>query len=237
LDDIVQNFFDTAEIYGNGVGETILGKAIKSLKCRRSEIVVSTKIIKSGSKPNDHGLSMKHIIEGLDASLERLDLKYVDLVFCHRPDPTTPIEETVRAMTQLIHSGKAFYWGTSNWPPHLILEAYYTARQFNLIPPTMEQAQYNMFQREKVENGYLGLYDIMGLGITTFSPLAYGILTGKYNDGIPEDSRLAMDNFKNFRNNVLEKDEGKEKISKENCWFLLQRNWDVRCHSWLLLGP
>jgi voltage-dependent potassium channel beta subunit len=158
------NFFDTAEIYGFGKGEEMLGKAIKKLNCKRSDLVISTKLIKSGPKPNDQGLSMKHIIEGLETSLERLQLRYVDLLYCHRPDPTTPLVETVRAMTYLIQSGKVFYWGTSNWPSYLIQEAHHVAKEYHLIPPTMEQPQYNMFEREKVENQYMPMYQLFGLG-------------------------------------------------------------------------
>ncbi len=157
--------------------------------------MISTKIFWGGDGPNDRGLSRKHIIEGLDASLKRLQLDYVDLVFCHRPDVHTPVEETVRAMNHVIDQGKAFYWGTSEWDADQIMEAYGVARRERLIPPLMEQPQYHMFHRERVEREYARLYDEIGLGTTIWSPLASGLLTGKYNQGIPEGSRLDLEDY------------------------------------------
>lgn len=186
------NFFDNAETYAHGNAELVMGRAIKKLGWRRESIVVSTKIFWGGKGPNDTGLSHKHIIEGMHNSLKRLQMDYVDLVFCHRPDPETPIEETVRAMDILIRQGKAFYWGTSEWPAADILRADGIARQYNLTPPTMEQPQYNMFNRERFEKEYLPVFHELGYGSTIWSPLASGLLTGKYNNGIPEGSRLSM---------------------------------------------
>ena len=183
------NFFDNAEVYANGVSETIMGEAIKEY--RREELVVSTKIFWGGKGPNQEGLSRKHLIEGTRNSLKRLQLDYVDLIYCHRPDPETPVEETALAMDYIVRSGYALYWGTSEWPWDRIEEAYILAHDYHCIPPSMEQPQYNMLVRERVEKEYLPLYGRYGLGTTTWSPLASGLLTGKYNDGIPEDSRLA----------------------------------------------
>jgi voltage-dependent potassium channel beta subunit len=175
--------------------------------------VVSTKIFWGGGGPNDRGLSHKHIIEGTHAALERLQMDYVDLVFCHRPDIDTPMEETVRAMSQLISDGKAFYWGTSEWSAEQIRDAYGIARQERLIPPTMEQPEYNMFHRDRVEKEYASLYRDIGLGTTIWSPLASGLLTGKYNDGIPDDSRLALKSYKWLRERLQNEGWG-ERIEK-----------------------
>jgi voltage-dependent potassium channel beta subunit len=167
---------------------------------------VSTKIFWGGDGPNDRGLSRKHVVEGTTAALRRLQMDYVDLVFCHRPDLETPIEETVRAMSYLVENGYAFYWGTSEWSAEQIRHAYEVARREHLVPPTMEQPQYNMFHRERVEREYAPLYDDIGLGTTTWSPLASGLLTGKYNDGIPDDSRLATEGYEWLQDQVLRED-------------------------------
>jgi voltage-dependent potassium channel beta subunit len=207
------NFFDNAEVYNNGVSETIMGKVIKKAGWKRSDLILSTKIFWGGDGPNDQGLSRKHILEGLDASLDRMGVDYVDLLFAHRPDIHTPIEETVRAMDHVINRGKAFYWGTSEWSAAQILEAYGIARQEHLIPPLMEQPQYNMFHREKVEKEFLPLYREFGLGTTIWSPLASGLLTGKYNQGIPEDSRANLEGYEWLRKR-FSGDEAKENLEK-----------------------
>ena len=193
------NFFDNAEAYAGGRAEVIMGNVLKKAGWKRSDLVVSTKIFWGGEGPNDKGLSRKHILEGTEAALARLQLDYVDLVFCHRPDLYTPIEETVRAMTFLIDQGKAFYWGTSEWSAAQIMEAWAVARREHLIPPTMEQPQYNMFQRERVEVEYSRLYSEIGLGTTIWSPLASGLLTGKYNQGIPEGTRITLRGYEWLR--------------------------------------
>ncbi len=198
------NFFDTAEEYAAGRAETVLGKLLKRSGWRRSDLVISTKIFWGpgtvpGGGPNDNGLSRKHIIEGTYASLARLQLDYVDLLYCHRPDRHTPVEETVRAMNFLINQGKTFYWGTSEWSAAQIMEAYAVARREHLIPPTMEQPEYNMLTRERVEREYLGLYKEIGLGTTTYSPLASGVLTGKYNEGQPENTRATLKGYEYLR--------------------------------------
>jgi voltage-dependent potassium channel beta subunit len=193
--DVGVNFFDNAEEYANGNAETVMGNVLKRTGWKRSDLVISTKLFWGGDGPNNTGLSFKHISQGIDASLKRLQMDYVDLVFCHRPDKETPIEETVWAMNQIIRQGKAFYWGTSEWSATEIMEAYGVARREHLIPPTMEQPQYHMFNRHKVESEFLRLYREIGLGITTWSPLASGLLTGKYTHGIPKGSRLDLEGF------------------------------------------
>ena len=207
------NFFDNAEAYSHGRAETMMGNVIKRAGWRRSDLVVSTKIFWGGSGPNDQGLSRKHIIEGTEASLLRLQMDYVDLLFCHRPDLYTPVEETVWAMSRLVNQGKALYWGTSEWSAEQIRRAYAVARREHLIPPTMEQPQYNMFCRDRVEREYAPLYREIGLGTTVWSPLASGLLTGKYNDGVPEGSRLALQDYRWLRDQVLS-EEGPGRIEK-----------------------
>ncbi len=196
------NFFDNAEVYADGDSEIVMGQAIRQLGLARDEYVVSTKIFWGGSGPNQRGLSRKHIIEGTRASLARMQLEYVDLIFCHRPDPHTPIEETVRAMNHVIDRGWAFYWGTSEWSAEQLREACRVADRCGLIRPQMEQPQYHMFHRERVEKEYAALYDDIGLGTTTWSPLASGVLTGKYNEGIPEGSRLSLPQYKWLRESI-----------------------------------
>ena len=207
------NFFDNAEGYASGQAETMMGNIIRKLGWKRSDLVLSTKIFWGGDGPNDTGLSRKHVIEGTHAALQRLQTDYVDLVFCHRPDVQTPIEETVRAMNYLIDQGMAFYWGTSEWTAEQIRQAYEVARREHLIPPTMEQPQYNMLHREKVERDYLPLYRDFALGLTTWSPLASGFLTGKYDDGIPEDSRAALGEYE-WLAKRREREEWQERLEK-----------------------
>ncbi|MFM2308842.1 MAG: hypothetical protein RLY87_963 [Chloroflexota bacterium] len=189
------NFFDNAEGYAGGKAEIVMGNVIKKAGWRREDLVVSTKIFWGGSGPNDTGLSHKHVIEGMNNALKRFQMDYIDLVYCHRPDPQTPIEETVRAMDIIIRQGKAFYWGTSEWSADEIRSAYGIAREFNLTPPLMEQPQYNLFHRDRVEKEYALLYRDIGLGTTIWSPLASGMLTGKYQGGVPADSRGAVKGY------------------------------------------
>lgn len=207
------NFFDNAEAYAQGQSESVMGEVLADLGWPRESYVVSTKIFWGAAGPNTQGLSRKHILEGTHASLRRLQLDYVDLLFCHRPDILTPIEETVRAMSHLIDQGKALYWGTSEWSADQLREAYHVARRERLIPPTMEQPQYHMFHRERVEKEYAPLYDEIGLGTTIWSPLASGLLTGKYNDGIPARSRLSLENYGWLREHILN-EEGQRRIAK-----------------------
>jgi len=207
------NFFDNAEVYAQGRAEIMMGNIIKKQGWKRSDLVLSTKIFWGGSGPNDKGLSRKHILEGTNASLRRLQTDYVDLIFCHRPDRDTPVEETMRAMNHLIDHGKALYWGTSEWSAEQISAAFHIARKEHLIPPTMEQPEYNMFRRERVEKEYLALYQEMGLGTTIWSPLASGLLTGKYNEGMLKDTRFSLDGYKWLRQRI-EGEEGRRKIEK-----------------------
>lgn len=193
-----------------------MGKAIQKYGWKRSDLVISTKLFWAGRGPNDCGLSRKHIIEGTDASLARLNLKYVDLLYAHRPDSDTPMEETVRAFNHVIDQGKAFYWGTSEWSAAQIMEAHAVASRLGLMGPVMEQPQYNMFERRRVELEYAPIYKSPGLGTTIWSPLASGLLTGKYNDGIPEGARLSQkgDTYINQARSNLETEEGKSKIQR-----------------------
>lgn len=197
------NFFDNAEAYASGEAEVVMGNVIKRAGWKRSDLIISTKIFWGGSGPNDRGLSRKHIIEGVNAALARLRLDYVDLVFCHRPDPDTPIEETVRAMNWVLDQGKAFYWGTSEWSADQIMEAAMIARRERLAGPQMEQPQYNMFHRDRVEREYLRLYDEIGLGTTIWSPLASGLLTGKYDDGCPAGTRASHPGMEWIRDRLI----------------------------------
>ena len=205
------NFFDNAEGYSAGKAETMMGNVIKKQGWKRSDLVVSTKIFWGGGGPNDLGLSRKHIIEGTKAAIERFQMNYVDLVFCHRPDPHTPIEETVRAMNFLLDQGLAFYWGTSEWSAEQIRQAYEVARREHLVPPLMEQPQYNMLVRERVESEYQPLYRDFKLGLTTWSPLSSGLLSGKYNDGVPEDSRINTPGYEWLRER-FESEEGQKQL-------------------------
>ncbi len=184
------NFFDNAEGYGAGAAESLMGEVLKDF--RRSDVVLSTKIFHGGTGPNDMGLSHKHLIEGTHASLERLRTDYVDLLFCHRPDPNTPIEETVRAMDVLVRQGKTFYWGTSEWSADQISEAVRIARECNAAPPAMEQPQYNLLHRQRMEREYEPVFERHELGATIWSPLASGLLSGKYDKEIPKGSRLDL---------------------------------------------
>ena len=189
------NFFDNAEIYARGQSELVMGKILKKMNWPRSSWMVSSKVFfgYETGLPNQTGLSRKHIFEGCDAALKRLQVDYLDLLFCHRPDKNTPIEETVWAMNHLIAQGKVLYWGVSEWSAQEIMEAHLVARENRLIGPTMEQPQYNMFHRHKVEVEYSQIYKTVGLGTTIWSPLASGVLTSKYLDQFPEGTRLSIE--------------------------------------------
>jgi len=204
------NFFDNAEAYAGGESEVIMGKALKKLGWKRSDLVLSTKIFWGGKGPNDTGLSRKHILEGTKAALDRLQTDYVDLVFCHRPDYETPIEETVRAMSYLVDNGLAHYWGTSEWSAQEIRAAYEIAERKNLVPPTMEQPEYNLLDRERFEVEYAPLFKEFGMGTTTWSPLSSGVLTGKYGQGIKE-GRLTLAGYEWLKERY-ESEDGKERI-------------------------
>jgi voltage-dependent potassium channel beta subunit len=207
------NFFDNAEGYEAGESEKIMGDAIDALGLPRDTFAVSSKVFWGGEKPTQLGLSAKHVRDACDAALRRLKVDYLDMYFCHRPDVDTPIEETVRAMHQLVMQGKILYWGTSEWNAQQITEAHAIARQEHLTPPTMEQPQYNMFNRDKVEAEFAPIYEQYGLGTTIWSPLASGILTGKYLDGIPDDSRMNLPGYE-WLKDILLSDVGKTRLEK-----------------------
>nr|XP_061810655.1 voltage-gated potassium channel subunit beta-2-like [Nerophis lumbriciformis] len=207
------NLFDTAEVYASGRAETTLGNILEKKGWRRSSYVVTTKIYWGGQAETERGLSRKHIIEGLRGSLARLKLDYVDIIFANRSDVNSPMEEVVRAMTFVINQGMAMYWGTSRWNAMEIMEAYSIARQFNLVPPVCEQAEYHYFQRDKVELHIPELYHKIGVGAVTWSPLACGMLTGKYDSGIPPCSRAAMKGHAWLKERLCS-DEGKQQLGK-----------------------
>ena len=190
-----------------------MGDVIKSLGLKRDTYIVSSKVFWGGQLVTQRGLNAKHIRDGCDAALKRLKLDYLDLFFCHRPDFHTPVEETVRAMDVLVKQGKILYWGTSEWPADRIREAYLAAYKYGLTPPSMEQPEYNMFNRSKMEKEYLGLFDSEGMGTTIWSPLASGVLTGKYNSGVPKGSRMSLPDYK-FLRDKLESKEGADRLNK-----------------------
>lgn len=209
------NMFDTAEVYAGGKSEEEMGRVIKELGLRRTDLIISTKIFwgpRTG--PNDSGLSRKHIIEGTKECLARLQMDYVDILFAHRPDPTVPMEEIVRAFNYVIDQGWAFYWGTSEWSARDIEEAHHIASKFGLVGPIAEQCQHNMFHREKAEKEFDPIYRNYGTGTTVFSALAQGLLTGKYNEGIPEGSRFATHSFHNKTVKELQTPAGQKKIQQ-----------------------
>lgn len=197
------NFFDNAEIYARGQSEIVMGKILKKMNWDRSSYTVSSKVFWGGDKPNQKGLMRKHIVEACEAALKRFQLEYLDLYFCHRPDINTPIEETVWSMHNLIQQGKILYWGTSEWSAQQITEAHLAAEKYNLIKPVMEQPQYNMFHRERFEAEYRPLYENFGLGTTIWSPLASGLLTGKYIDANPTDTRMSIEGLDWLKDRVL----------------------------------
>jgi voltage-dependent potassium channel beta subunit len=207
------NFFDNAEAYADGQAELVMGKILKSKGWPRDTFVVSSKVFWGGDRPNQEGLSRKHVFEACHAALRRLQVDYLDLYFCHRADANTPIEETVRAMSDLISQGKVLYWGTSEWSAAEITRAHEISRKLLLVAPTMEQPQYNMFHREKVEYEFAPLYEKFGLGTTIWSPLASGLLTGKYNDGDPGNTRTSMPMYSWLRDQ-FQVNEARQRLAK-----------------------
>lgn len=234
------NFFDNAEIYAEGESEEIMGKTLEKMNWGRDTYMVSSKVFWGGNLPTQRGLSRKHIVEACHAALKRLRVDYLDLYFCHRPDPDTPMLEIVTTMNNLIQQGKVLYWGTSEWEADQIMEAYAVAREYKLLPPTMEQPQYNLLHREKVEKDFLGVFKTVGIGTTIWSPLASGILTGKYSKGIPNGSRLALENFGWLRDQV-ESEEGQKKIQMardlENIAKELDTSLTKLSLAWCLKNP
>lgn len=233
------NFFDNAEGYAEGKSEIVMGNIIKSKKWERDTFVVSSKVFFGAERkgPNQMGLSRKHVIEACNAALKRLQIDYLDLYFCHRPDKNTPIEETVFAMNTLLQQGKILYWGTSEWSAAEIMEAIAVAKQYNLIGPTMEQPQYNLFERNKLENEYLHLFNNHGLGTTIWSPLASGILSGKYTNSGVEGTRLGMAGLEWLKDRTLAAD----RMEKANALQQLANSLDVSLAklsiAWCLKNP
>lgn len=214
------NFFDNAEAYEGGRSEEMMGRVLAAKNWDRTSYCISSKVFfglhGKDNKPNQNGLSRKHIMEACHAALRRMQTEYLDLYYCHRPDPETPMEEIVRTMNILIEQGKVFYWGTSEWSADEILEAHKVAKELGLIPPAVEQPQYNLFERTKMEHDYLPIFKNHGMGTTIWSPLASGLLTGKYNDGIPEGSRMALENYAWLKDRMMQDDklERVKKLSK-----------------------
>lgn len=218
------NFFDNAEVYSRGESEKMMGRVLKSKNWERSSYTVSSKVFfgwrGEANKPNQTGLSRKHLVEACDEGLERLQLDYLDLFYCHRPDKNVPIEEVVWTMNQLINRGKILYWGTSEWSAAEIMEAHAVSKDLRLIGPAVEQPEYNLFKRDKMEVEYHTIFKNIGMGTTIWSPLASGLLTGKYNNGIPEDSRLALEGFDWLKDRVLSEERlnnvrNLEKVAKD----------------------
>ena len=210
------NFFDNAETYAAGEAERVMGDVLADLRLPRDAWCVSSKVYFGAVRdpgPTQRGLSRKHVVEACHQAMQRLRVDYLDLYFCHRPDPDTPIEETVAAMDMLVRQGKVLYWGTSEWPAEAIRTAHRIARANHLAAPQMEQPQYNLFARERVEKEYAPLYRELGLGTTIWSPLASGLLTGKYGDGIPKGSRLDTPGYEWLQRNLLQ-GEGPARVEK-----------------------
>jgi voltage-dependent potassium channel beta subunit len=236
------NFFDNAEVYNKGVAEQVMGDVLADLGFPRDSYCVSSKVFFGSAEhplPTQRGLSRKHVMEACQQALQRLRVDYLDLYFCHRPDPDTPIEETVAAMDTLIRQGKVLYWGTSEWPAEAIHEAHRIARENHLYAPVVEQPQYNLLHRERVEQEYAPLYDAYGMGTTIWSPLASGLLSGKYNNGIPADSRLAQPGYEWLREDVL--GHGDERLGKVRALQPIAADLGVPLTqlaiAWCLLNP
>lgn len=235
------NFFDNAEIYALGESEKLMGRVLKKKKWDRTSYLVSSKVFwgwrGKENKPNQTGLSRKHVIEACDEALQRLQVDYLDLYFCHRPDKNTPVLETVWAMNHLIQQGKVLYWGTSEWSAAEIMEAHRAAADYRLIGPTMEQPQYNLFEREYLERSYLDIFRTVGMGTTIWSPLASGLLSGKYNDGVPKDSRMGLEGFDWLKDKWIHED----KLKKVRKLADLAKSLDITTAqlsiAWCLKNP
>jgi len=236
------NFFDGGETYGDGAAERALGKALVTLAWPRETFVVSGKIYWGvhGGRPNTAGLSRKHVIEGCHATLRRLRLDHLDLLLCHRPDPETPVAETVAAMSDLIRQGKILYWGTSEWPPERVIEACDVAPATGGYPPVVEQLQYNLMERRRVEEDFARIPDRFGLGLTVWSPLAYGLLAGRYDDGFPARARLSDPAYAWLRSSALGRDEERT-LARYRGANALARKWGmepaVLALAWVLRNP
>lgn len=233
------NFFDNAEGYAEGKSEIVMGNILKSKGWDRESFVVSSKVFfgTENKGPNRVGLSRKHVIEACNAALKRLQVDYLDLYFCHRPDKNTPIEETVLAMNTLLQQGKILYWGTSEWSAVEIMEAIAVAKQYNLIGPTMEQPQYNLFERNKLENEYLHLFNNHGLGTTIWSPLASGILSGKYTNSGVEGTRLGMTGLEWLKDRTLAEDRMEKAAKLQQLANQLEVSLAKLSIAWCLKNP
>lgn len=231
------NFFDNAEAYASGKSEEVMGQILKKMNWNRSTFVVSSKVFWGGDKPNQKGLMRKHVVEACNAALNRLQVEYLDLFYCHRPDEETPIAETVWTMHNLIQQGKILYWGTSEWNAQQITEAHLVAEKYNLIGPSVEQPQYNLLERRKLEKEYLPLFENYGIGTTIWSPLASGVLTGKYLNGIPKGSRMEIESLSWIKDKVWSP-ENQEKVKQLNA---LAQELDVSLTNlsiaWCLKNP
>jgi voltage-dependent potassium channel beta subunit len=235
------NFFDNAEVYALGESEKMMGRILKKKNWDRTSLVISSKAFwgwrGKNNKPNQLGLSRKHLTEACHEALQRLQLDYLDLYFCHRPDKNVPIEEVVWTMNMLMQQGKILYWGTSEWSAQEIMEAHMFAEKNHLIGPAMEQPEYNMFHRDKIENEFLQIFKTVGLGTTIWSPLASGLLTGKYNDGVPQDSRMAIPGFDWLADKTLT-DEKLSKVKKLKAVAdKLNTSLAVLAVSWCIKNP
>ncbi len=235
------NFFDNAEVYSRGESEKLMGKVLKKKKWDRTSFTVSSKVYFGwhgpDNKPNQTGLGRKHVIEACNEALQRLQVDYLDLYLCHRPDKLAPMEELVWTMHQLIMTGKILYWGTSEWSAAEIMEAHAVAKAHNLIGPSVEQPQYNMFVREKMENEYLTIFKNIGMGTTIWSPLASGVLTGKYNQGVPKNSRLALSGFEWLKEREFQQDRIKKVIALEKIAAELNTTTATLAIAWCIANP
>ncbi len=231
------NFFDNAEVYAKGQSEIVMGEILKNAGWNRDSYLVSSKVFWGGELPNQKGLSRKHITEACHAALKRLQVDYLDFYFCHRPDKNTPMEETVWTMHTLIEQGKVLYWGTSEWSAQEVQEAIMIARMNHLIPPTMEQPQYNMLVRRKVESEFNKLFTDYGYGTTIWSPLASGLLTGKYNTGIPEGSRLTMTDMQWIKEKMLNDENINKVVKLEKVALDLDMSMANLALAWCLKNP
>jgi len=235
------NFFDNAEAYEGGKSEELMGRVLQGKNWDRTSYCLSSKaffgMYGKNNKPNQHGLSRKHVVEACHQALRRLQVDYLDLFFCHRPDPDTPIEEVVWTMNILLQQGKILYWGTSEWSAAEIMEAHACAKELSLIPPAMEQPEYNLFERQKMEMDYKTIFRDTGMGTTIWSPLASGLLTGKYNNGIPENSRLSLGNYSWLKNKTLVDDKVERVKKLEAVAHKLNTSLAVMSLAWCIHNP
>lgn len=231
------NFFDNAESYASGESELMMGRILKKAGWSRDTWMVSSKVFWGGKKPNQTGLSKKHVFEACHAALRRLQVDYLDFYFCHRPDPETPVEETVWAMHQLVMQGKVLYWGTSEWSAQRFMEAHEFAVRNHLVPPAMEQPQYNMFHRERVELEYQPLYEKLGMGTTIWSPLASGVLTGKYKTGLVGGTRLTLEGMEWLQTAALNEERAAKLTALESIASELHLSLPEMALAWCLKNP